>query len=121
MVTNALARLIAGDASPGRWRARTAGRGGLISPGSGSEGNSSAVAQRRRILAAQDPASATDGTHGSHDHRATLASRVPHNPLSASIDLAFCPWLNASTCSVSVRLSTAGAGILVAAYNPLAW
>ena len=43
------------------------------------------------------------------------------NPLDATVRLSHCDWLNASACQPTVQLTRSGAGVLVAAYNPLAW
>ncbi len=43
------------------------------------------------------------------------------NPIDVHIDLHACNWLNISACPTTVTLSKAGRGIMVVAYNPLAW
>jgi hypothetical protein len=41
--------------------------------------------------------------------------------VDAPIHLRPCNWLNISACPTSVVLSGAGKGMMVVAYNPLAW
>ncbi|GAB4821252.1 hypothetical protein N2152v2_008298 [Parachlorella kessleri] len=58
--------------------------------------------------------------------RRRLQAGGPHpNPIDVHIDLHACDWLNISACPATVHLSNAtgggGPGVMVVAYNPLAW
>lgn len=94
VVANALSRLIRGKEEQG---------GGWAIP-TGS--------------ASTEAATAGAGVAGAARQQRRLA---PVNPLDSPVDLKFCDSLNISACGPTVGLSSAGQGIHVAAYNPLAW
>lgn len=112
VVTNALSSLIRGREGPGGLAARRgwAAAGAASAASLASEerrtapGGGASVAEQRRRLAEAAP-----------------ERQAPPNPIDAPVDLSFCNWLNVSACRPTVALSEAGQGILVAAYNPLAW
>ncbi|KAL4437798.1 hypothetical protein ABPG77_005710 [Micractinium sp. CCAP 211/92] len=95
VVTSALDALIRGKYKPS---------GGPLSGGAGSSAGGGALASQRRRLQA-----------------AAQAQGGMPNPVDAPIGLEVCDWLNVTACNATVRMSAAGQGVLVAAYNPLGW
>ncbi|KAL4856940.1 Alpha-mannosidase [Chlorella vulgaris] len=94
VVTSALEALIRGQDRPGR------GTGGVAADSitvDSSAGSDAYAAASQRLLQEQP------------------------NPIDAPITLEICDWLNITACNTTVRLSSAGKGFMVAAYNPLGW
>lgn len=50
-----------------------------------------------------------------------LAVQATLDASDAALGLQACDWLNVSACHASVELSKRGEGLMVVAYNPLAW
>lgn len=50
-----------------------------------------------------------------------LAVQATLDASEAALGLRACDWLNVSACHTSVELSERGEGLMVVAYNPLAW
>lgn len=97
VVTSALEALIRGKYQPGGG----GGPGAPLSGGLNGSADSAALANQRRRL--------------------QRAEGGGPNPVDAPIGLEVCDWLNVTACNTTVRLSAAGQGILVTAYNPLGW
>lgn len=112
LVNSALERLIRGQTRPG---------GSSTLSGDASK-EPAAAAQNVLAAAKQD-----DTAHLAASQRRMQASgssgsaAAGSNPVDMPVPLHSCNWVNVSACNTTVRLSAAGKGVLVAAYNPLAW
>jgi alpha-mannosidase len=115
LVNSALERLIRGQTRPGGSAAVGTSKDSpdtaapsVVAAAKQDDTAHLAVSQRRL----QDASSSSSSS---------AAAAAGGNPVDMPVPLHSCNWLNVSACNTTVRLSAAGKGVLLAAYNPLAW
>lgn len=118
VVMSGLERLIRGEYRPTRSGSGSSSDGNAHRAGEGdgswAPSAAAATASQRRLQ------ENVQGDAHLHVPQGQQGQQGP-NPVDGPLHLEVCDWLNITACSATVHLSSAGKGILVAAYNPLGW